>query len=175
MSGERHKKAFKRWFNLLPEKTKLLVAAVVEILVPELERRGFVWVDYLYTDSGGKYIERADMIPMQRRGPGYYDVVIVGLDVKRRPRFHISFRRWTDEELARRESWLPHSLTKRQSERASAKEFGFSQFDPFVTETRCKKLVNEVVALLPQMDECFARGVCGPNVTKSEFICLIKT
>lgn len=173
MNGRRHKRAFDRWRERLPKRTKLLVDAVVEILVPEIQIRGFLWVDDLVS-LGGSFIDRADTIPLQRKGPNYHDVVAIDFSKNRQPNFGVSFRRWTDSELANREMWLPHFLAKRSSMRAGAKRFGFSSLDPFVTAERCKRLVQSVVSLLGQMDGCFESGEIGPNVTKDQFISVRK-
>lgn len=173
MSGELHKHTFENWRARLPARTKLVVDVVVETLVPQLEERGFGWVDDLL-NLGQGYINRADDIPMQRKADRYCDVVSIGFSKKCQPNFSINFRRWTEEELARGEMWLPHYLSKRTSEGWRAKRFGFNCMDPFVTSARCRKLINQTIALLPQMDECFESGKIGPNITKSQFISLRK-
>lgn len=166
MTGERHKQKFSKWRARQPAKIKMLIDAVVEEIVPQLERRGFIWENDLF-DRGKVEIGRADEIAMVRRGDGYLDNLSIGFSKKQQPYFSIDFRRWTDSERTDGEMWLPHYLSKWTSEKWRAKKFGFIWLDPFITPNRCKKVVNEVIRLLPQMDECFETGKTGPNVTET--------
>lgn len=167
MSGARHKKIFGAWFSRLPIKTKWLVNAVVEKIVPHLEARGFVWVD---SPWGKDAVEQNHCIPLVRAGIGYIDVVYIVFLPNKRPLFTISFRRWKDEEIANKERWFPHYLTKFKGDHYYKKLFGFGWYDIFVTESRCTRLVNRMLKLLLQMDDCLERGIAGLNVTESYYM-----
>ncbi len=165
MLGEKHKRIFERWRRRLPSNRRLLIDTVVERLVPVLESQGFAWVNSIHHGDAGE-VDRCDQIPMRREAEGYYDFINIGFK-KNRITFSVSFRRWTNEEASHNGGWFPHFLTRWNSEGWRAKEFGFSSFDPFVNQVRCNKVVNKVISLLPQMDECFETGRVGKNVTES--------
>ncbi|MRD73840.1 hypothetical protein GH865_11360 [Rhodocyclus tenuis] len=60
-----HKQRFTGWRKRMPEKTRYLVDRVLERLVPEFERHGFVW----YPDFAKNNPQElgANEIPLQKR------------------------------------------------------------------------------------------------------------
>jgi len=86
-----HKQRFAGWRRRMPRKTtKYLVDQVVGRIVPEFERRGFVW----YPDFAGNNSQEigANEIPLQRReGTEWPTVQITFLKGVWGPRFRIGF------------------------------------------------------------------------------------
>ena len=83
-----HKKRFAGWRRRMPRKTQYLVDQVVERIVPEFEKHGFVW----YPDFAGndpKEIGAGD-IPLQRRVGDAWPTVQIAFP-KGEPWFHINF------------------------------------------------------------------------------------
>ena len=90
-AGMDHKKRFAGWRRRMPRKTtQYLVDQVVARIVPEFERRGFVW----YPDFAGNNLQEigANEIPLQRReGAEWPTVQITFLKGVWGPRFSIAF------------------------------------------------------------------------------------
>lgn len=111
-----HRRAHERWRRLLPEHTAWLVQEVRARLVPEFERRGFVW----YPDhaDGDPAQLGASEIPLQRRdGPEWPTVQI---------RFHGQGMPWLVVEFGllppvcrRHASTAPHALVDIPREEAA--------------------------------------------------------
>lgn len=83
-----HKKRFMGWRKRMPEKTRYLVDRVLERVVPEFEKQGFVW----YPDFARNNPQEigANEIPLQRREGASWPTVQIKF-VPSAPNFHIIF------------------------------------------------------------------------------------
>ena len=162
--GEKHKKKFARWKSNLPEKTRWLVEAVEEKLIPEFEARGFVWSNNFFQREDETVVQPFTL-PFIRRGEGFQDSLVINFEKHKSPRFGISFRRWTSVEMQQDQMWFPHYLTWKKSEKAQYKSFGLGALDLFADKSRCEAVVDQVIALLPQVDACMEQGAQGDNVS----------
>ena len=84
-----HKQRFMNWRKRMPEKTKYLVDKVLERIVPEFEKRGFVW----YPDFAENNPQEigANEIPLQKREGTEWPTVQIAFSRDKGPRFGIIF------------------------------------------------------------------------------------
>src|SRR5574337_219245 len=84
-----HRKRFERWRKKLPKNTSFLVDQVLTRILPEFEKRGFVWYpDY----AGGDSMQiAANGIPLQRRSGKDWPTVQISFDDRFRPSCHLHF------------------------------------------------------------------------------------
>jgi hypothetical protein len=82
-----HARRMQKWRNLAPAKTRLLLDAVVESLVPMLESAGFQQVEFVRQDptspTSGKEIV------LERVSEEHIDSVVFNFDKYHRPRFQV--------------------------------------------------------------------------------------
>lgn len=83
-----HKQRFMGWRRRMPEKPQYLIDQVLERIVPEFEKQGFVW----YPDFAGNNSQEigANEIPLQRREGDEWPTVQIKFAPKG-PYFHIYF------------------------------------------------------------------------------------
>lgn len=84
-----HKKRFAGWRKRAPHKTQYLADQVLDRLVPEFERHGFVWYADFAVENSREI--GANEIPLQRRTNEEWPTVQIRFYSKWGPRLHIDF------------------------------------------------------------------------------------
>ncbi len=76
MSGDDHKKAFERWRKRQPPKRRLLIDAVRDIVLPEIEKRGFVRNNN-YWANDAESTEVPNLLNYSRKQANLIDILTV--------------------------------------------------------------------------------------------------
>lgn len=166
-----HRKRFERWRRMLPKNTAYLVDQVLIRIVPEFEKRGFVW----YSDyAGGDPMQiGANDIPLQRRTGNDWPTVQILFDKRFRPSFGIDFamlppvcKRWTLEgdvvDIPREkalvfEGTAYFSLCKGRNRDYDC-NFGYQWFS-LRPHRRIDSEVEILLELLPKLFDLFDHGI----------------
>jgi hypothetical protein len=161
-----HQKRFIRWRNLLPENTNYLIDQVLLHIVPEFEKRGFIW----YPDYAGGDAEEisASNIPLQNREGT--DWPTVQIDFKKdRPEFGFYFavlpptcQRWDGKTIPQEKGIVMYapvwfSLCKGKHKNLDC-QFGYHWFSLF-PKRRLDAEIDEAISLLPVIFDLFDKGI----------------
>jgi hypothetical protein len=175
LSPYAQQKRFKAWRKQLPAATAYLVDQVLARIVPEFERRGFVWYPN-YAGADPNQIGRNE-IPLQRRRGESWPTVQLSFNKNRRPNFHLNFsalppvcRRWNGSsylEIPREEALVFEgpayfSLCKGRS---ATCEFGYQWF-AFLPHRYLASEVGCLSSLLPELYALFDRGIPSDWLTR---------
>lgn len=163
-----HRKRFERWYKGLPKNTAYLVDQVLSRVVPEFERRDFVW----HPDFAGGDATQigANDIPLQRRRGEVWPTVQILFDKRRRPSFGMSFsalpsicKRWKKDayiDIPREialvfEGPVTFALCKGPN---GTCQYGYRWFSVF--PRRCiDSEIERFLALLPEVFHLFDEGI----------------
>ena len=155
-------KRFGKWLNLAPPQTRYLGSRVEQILVPSLERLGFVWpgASRLLVDQpvSGRELE------LERASGEFVDTVAFNFDKYRRPRFQIN--------VARRAASPPHAFLRTCNIVANSSQYYYFWGAPWWFPTalwssqRTDRLIEASESRLAQADQFLANGQTGPNISK---------
>ena len=152
-----------------------LLANLRSILVPELVRRGFEVVPL--DDADAKSPEMRSALPfgrLRRAGPNGVELVEIQLDKHGWPAFRLNFGNVPLEGIQGRVGWIEardvsvHYLTRHYGlyhSRFFASWFAVSNWiGRAETEADYKALMQDVIALLPEVEATLATGVPGRHV-----------
>lgn len=173
-----HRKRFERWRKTLPNITAYLVDQVLARVLPEFEKRGFIW----YPDFAGGDATQigANDIPLQRRNGKDWPTVQIMFNKRLRPSLSVNFSalppvclRWLVEggaiNIDRKtalvfEGPAYFALCKGGRHNYDC-NFGYYWFSLF-PHRRIDREIASLLVLLPHLFDLFDKGIPEAWLTK---------
>jgi hypothetical protein len=160
-AARRHRERHLRWRSLTPPATRLLSSLVNELLVPELEKRGFRYVG-LHLEDSNDSVSGSD-IHLERNDGKHIDSVTFNFEKYKSPRLQV--------HLSRRTAGA-HDFIHSGNLVARATQYYHFWGKPwwlpstFWSEAAAKRTVNKIGSCLDQAQRFIEGGSRGPNLSK---------
>lgn len=158
-TGKNHRARLKRWMNFKPPKGRYLIDQVVDRLVTELERHGFLWQEVYLDDPESPVV--AHSIKLKR--PNRPTREAINIDFGHRT---ATYALCDLNRLDESGKWDQVHVVRYQGDAYRATQFGILWYSIDRRLSRLAKDVDWLISIVPQMIAFIDHGEIGPNIRR---------